>query len=88
MLTKMQVNDKIEVLQLSTGYPVVQVRKATIVLDDGKELSRTYHRRVVLPDADLSTEEADVVAIAQTVFTNEAKANYAALNAGSNEPAE
>jgi len=71
-------NDKIEVLNLAAGYPVVQVRKATIIKRDDEEISRSFHRHVLTPDADLSGEEADVVAIAKTVFTDEAKAAYAA----------
>ena len=77
-LTKTQVNDKIEVLQLAAGYPVVQVRTATIIAEDGVEISRTFHRHVLTPDADLSGEAADVAAIAGQVFTDEAKAAYAA----------
>jgi hypothetical protein len=77
-LTKTTTNDKIEVLQLAAGYPVVQVRTATIISEDGVEISRTFHRHVLTPDADLSAEDADVVAIASAVFTDEAKAAYAA----------
>lgn len=76
-LTKTTLNDKIEVLNLSTGYPVVQVRTATIIAEDGTEISRTFQRHVLAPNADLSAEDADVVAIAGAVFTNEAKAAYA-----------
>jgi hypothetical protein len=78
MLTKTTTNDKIEVLQLAAGYPVVQVRTATIIAEDGEEISRMFHRHVLTPDADLSAEDADVVAIASAVFTDEAKAAYAA----------
>ena len=77
-LTKETKNDKIEVLQLAAGYPVVQVRTATIIAEDGVEISRTFHRHVLTPDADLSAEDADVVAIASAVFSDEAKAAYAA----------
>ena len=70
-------NDKIEVLQLA-GYPVIQVRTASIIKRDDVEISRSFHRHVLTPDADLSGEDADVVAIASTVFTDEAKASYAA----------
>jgi hypothetical protein len=81
-LTKTTTNDKIEVLQLAAGYPVVQVRTATIIAEDGVEISRTFHRHVLTPDADLSAEDADVAAIAGSVFTDEAKAAYAAAQAG------
>ena len=77
-LTKTTTNDKIEVLALAAGYPVLQVRTATIIAEDGEEISRTFHRHVLTPDADLSAEDADVVAIASAVFTDEAKAAYAA----------
>jgi hypothetical protein len=77
-LTKTTTNDKIEVLQLAAGYPVLQVRQATVIAEDGVEISRTFHRHVLTPDADLSAEDADVVAIASAVFTDEAKAAYAA----------
>ena len=77
-LTKTTTNDKIEVLQLAAGYPVVQVRTATIIAEDGVEISRTFNRHVLTPDADLSASDADVAAIAGSVFTDEAKAAYAA----------
>ena len=80
-LTKTTTNDKIEVLQLASGYPVVQVRQATIIAEDGVEISRTFHRHVLTPDADLTAEDADVAAIAGSVFTDEAKAAYAAAQA-------
>ena len=80
-LTKETKNDKIEVLQLAAGYPVVQVRTATIIAEDGVEISRTFHRHVLVPDDDLSAEDADVAAIAGSVFTDEAKAAYAAAQA-------
>ena len=81
-LTKETKNDKIEVLQLSEGYPVVQVRTATIISEGGVEVSRTFHRHVLTPDADLSAEDADVVAIAGAVVTDEARAAYAAAKDG------
>jgi hypothetical protein len=77
-LTKTTLNDKIEVLQLAAGYPVVQVRTATVIAEDGTEISRTFHRHVVMPDADLTAEDADVASIAGQVFTDAVKAAYAA----------
>lgn len=77
-LTKEVKNDKIEVIQLDAGYPVVQVRTASIIKEDGETISRSFHRHVLTPDADLSAEDADVVAVGTPVFTDEAKAAYAA----------
>jgi len=77
-LSESTLNDKIEVLNLAAGYPVVQVRTATIIKRDDTEVSRSFHRHVLTPDADLSAEDADVVVIASAVFTDAAKAAYAA----------
>jgi hypothetical protein len=77
-LTEATLNDKIEVLQMTDGYPVVQVRTATIISRDGEEISRSFHRHTLNPSADLSAEDADVVVIASAVFTDAAKSAYAA----------
>jgi hypothetical protein len=75
-LSEVTLNDKIEVVQLAAGYPVIQVRTATIIKRDDVEISRSFHRHALTPDADMSGEDADVVAIANTVFSDEAKAAY------------
>jgi hypothetical protein len=76
-LSEVTLNDKIEVVQTGAGYPVIQVRTATIISRDGEEISRSFHRHVLTPDADLSAEDADVVVIASAVFTDAAKSAYA-----------
>jgi len=76
-LTKSTVNDKIEVITIN-DYKAVQVRTATIISEDGEEISRKFHRHVVMPDADLSAEDVDVADIAAAVFTTAVKAAYAA----------
>ena len=75
-LTEASKNDKIEVV-LSGDWSCVQVRNATIISRDGKEISKTYHRDVVMPDGDISAEDADVQAICNVVFTDDCKATYA-----------
>ena len=78
-LTEETLNDKIEVIQLAAGYPVVQVRTATIIKRDDVEISRNFHRRVVTPGDDFLAEpDADVMAIIQAVFDADAQAAYAA----------
>ena len=79
-LTKTTVNDKIEVIN-NGDWSTVQVRTATIIAEDGTEISRTFHRHVVMPDADLSAEDADVAAICTPVFSDVVKAAYAAAQA-------
>jgi len=76
-LTKATVNDKIEVINKG-DWSTVQVRTATVISEDGEEISRTFHRHVVMPDADLTQEDADVAAICSPVFTDAVKAAYAA----------
>ena len=79
-LTKTTINDKIEVINQG-DWSVVQVRTATIIAEDDAEISRTFHRHVLTPDTDLTAEDADVAAIAGSVFTDAAKAAYAAAQA-------
>jgi len=83
-LTKTTINDKIEVINHGT-WSSVQVRTATIIAEDGTEISRTFHRHVVMPDADLSAEDADVAAICTPVFSDAVKAAYAAHLAAQEE---
>jgi len=84
-LTEVTLNDKIEVVQLAAGYPVIQVRTATIIKRDDVEISRNFHRRVVTPGDDFLIEEPDVLAIVQAVFTAESQAAYAAAQAAEGE---
>ena len=80
-LTEEQLNDKIEVVN-SGSWSCVQVRTATVIKRDSEEISRNFHRHVVMPDADLSAEDADVAAICTTVFTQACKDAYAASQEG------
>jgi hypothetical protein len=82
-LTKTQKVDKIEIVG---DYKMVQVRTATVIEEDGVELSRSYHRHVVSPLDDTSGETAEVVAICASVHTDEVVAAYQAhLEAQSND---
>jgi predicted dehydrogenase len=76
-LTEETVNDKIEVVVVE-DYKIVQVRTATIIKRDGTEISRTFHRHVVTPDAVLADEDDDVAAVCTPVFTQAVKDAYAA----------
>ena len=76
-LTEDTLNDKIEVVN-NGDWSSVQVRTASVIKRDGVEISRSFHRHVVMPDADLSAEDSDVNAICSTVFTQACKDAYAA----------
>ena len=71
-LEKQTVVDLVEALESG----VVQVRTATKIMDDGKEVNRTFHRHVVAPGQDYSAEDAKVQAICAAVHTPEAIAAY------------
>ena len=80
-LTKEIIVDKIEVLE--AGH--IQVRTATRVMEDGTQLSSSFHRHVVVPsvktddtwgDTDISGEDARVQAIATATWTSAVKTAY------------
>ena len=84
-LTETTENDKIEVVNRWN----IQVRKATIIKKDGKELTRSFHRNVLVPgtlDAsdnlvatNISGEDADVQAICNAAWTAQVKTDYTAF---------
>ena len=74
-LTERTVEDKIEIVG---DYKHVQVRTATVIERDGVEISRSFHRHALAPDADISGESAEVQAICNAVWTQEIKDAYAA----------
>jgi hypothetical protein len=76
-LTEDTMNDKIEVVS-NGDWSCVQVRTATVIKRDDVEISRTFHRHVVMPDADLTPEDNDVSVICSVVFTQACKDAYAA----------
>jgi len=74
-LTEETVQDKIEIVG---DFKHVQVRTATIIKRDGVEISRTYHRHVVAPDATTTGESTEVQAVCAAVHTQAVKDAYAA----------
>ncbi len=59
--------DRIEVVENGT----VQVRQATIITENGNEVSRTYHRWCIAPGEDYSTQEQQVQDICRVAHTPE-----------------
>ena len=74
-LTEETVQDKIEVVG---EFKHVQVRTATVIKRDGVEISRSFSRHVVAPDADITGESTEVQAICNVVHTDAIKTAYAA----------
>ena len=74
-LTERTEIDKYEIVG---QFKHIQCRHATIIERDGVEISRSFSRHVVAPDADISGESAEVQAICNAVHTQAVKDAYAA----------
>lgn len=74
-LEKSEVEDKIEIVDRGL-YKSIGVRTATVIKDDGVEISRTFHRGVLNPNDDVSGESEEIKALAAIYFTDEAKAKH------------
>ena len=70
--------DKIEVVG---QYKAVQIREASVIKEDGKELTRSFHRYVLHPDDDISNETAEVQAICNAVWTDDVKTSWTEFKA-------
>ena len=76
-LTKQIENDKIEVV---TSLKTIQIRQKTTILEDGKALSASFHRRCIEPGylddsdnyvkSDVSSEDEEIKAIAEAAWTD------------------
>jgi len=75
-ITKETQIGKIEVIG---QYKSVQVRTDTVVMEDGEELSRKYHRHALMPDAVITDEHAEVQAVCNAVWTDAVKSAYKAF---------
>ena len=74
-LTKEVINDKYEIV---STFKHIQVRTATVVKEDGVELSRSFHRRVLTPDMDVSGEDAEIKGLSAALWTDAVKEAWAA----------
>jgi len=76
-LSKETVVDQITVVENG----IVLYREATRIMEDGKQLSQTYHRTSLTPAQDLTGQSANVVAICNAAWTPEVIAAYKAQQA-------
>lgn len=90
-ITKEIVEDKIEVVG---DYKAIQVRTATVIKEDGVELTRSFHRKVIdcvssvknadgswtHTDTDMSGESSELQGIATAVWTTSVKNDKKAAN--------
>ena len=69
---------KIDQIEVVSDWNI-QVRQATTIEKDGVQVARTFHRWVLTPDSDISTQESKVQAIANAAWTTEVKVAYKAF---------
>ena len=86
-LEKVVKVDKMEVID-SGAWKVLQVRTATIIQEDGAELSRTFSRRLIHPNDDWSSEEDEIKNICEAIHTTERKAAHTAARAETHTPGQ
>jgi hypothetical protein len=67
--------------EVRTEFKHIQERKKTAIVEDGKQLSYSYKRRVLSPDMDVSGESDEIKGMASALWTDEVKAAYAAKQA-------
>ena len=73
-LTKTTVVDQITV----TENGIVLYREATRIMEDGNEISKSYHRTSLTPGQDLTDQPAQVVAICNAAWTGDVITAYQA----------
>tara|TARA_X000001388_G_scaffold2411_1_gene1864 strand:+ start:443 stop:691 length:249 start_codon:yes stop_codon:yes gene_type:complete len=59
--------------EVRTNYKHINVRTKTSIMEDGKELSFSYHRKVLTPDMDISFESDEIKALAGAIWTDAVK---------------
>ena len=74
-LTETTLDDKIEIV---SDLKFIQVRSARIIYDSGTEISRSFSRRVIAPNDDITGESTELQAICTAVHTQAVKDAYAA----------
>ena len=63
--------------EIRSGYKHIQERQKIAIMEDGKELSYSYHRRVLTPDMDVSSEVQEIKDKAEELWTDEVKSAWA-----------
>ena len=71
-LTKKSVIDSINILEDGT----MEIRRADKILEDGKEIGKTYHRHCLKPGSPLTNQDEKVSAIANVVWTEKVITDY------------
>ena len=73
-------------IEIIPPHNILQCRRADIVLKDGVEVGRTYHRHVKVPGSDMTGECAEMQAVATALWTDQVVADYQAMIAAQQTP--
>ena len=63
--------------EVRTEFKHIQERAKTAIVEDGEEISYSYHRRILTPDADVSGESDEIKGMASALWTDEVKKAHA-----------
>jgi hypothetical protein len=74
-LSKQTTEDRIEIVG---DFKHIQIRTKTSVMEDGVELSASFHRHTLAPNDDISGQSAEVQAVCNAVWTDELKVAFEA----------
>ena len=79
----MSISKETEIAKIEVvgQYKAVQVRTDTVIKEDDAEISRSAHRHTIHPDMDISGEDAEVQAVANSVWTDAVKSAWADFKA-------
>ena len=72
-------------IEIIPPYNILQCRRANIVLKDGVEVGRTYHRHVKVPGSDMTGECSEMQAVATALWTDQVVSDYQAMIAAQEE---
>lgn len=62
--------------EIRTEFRYIQERTRTAIIESGNEISYTYNRRILTPDADVSAESDELKAMANALWTDDIKKAY------------
>ena len=74
----MAITKEIEIgaIEVVGEYKAIQVATDTVIKEDDKEISRSAHRHVLTPDEDISSQDDEVKAVCNAVWTSDIKSAY------------
>ena len=73
MITKEIIEDKIEIIG---DYKNIQVRTATVIKEDGVEITRSFQRHILQCTDNIRSQSTEIQGIAAAVWTDKVKAAY------------